>query len=499
MWKPDRQTNHFFKKFKYALISRVTGIGCILFLLVGHVFSQKTDTLVFGSDANYPPYEYLNKQGRPAGFNVDLIRAIAREINRPLKIKLGNWAAIRREFEQDSSIHITDMYQVPENLAVGEFTSPFEITTTNIYIRKNTAGITKLNDLVGKKVSVQMDNSIHRKLTKENSGIIFLQKASEPEALNALVNNECDAAILTNQLFNQLQKEKRLSNVVTISEPLLYQAYGFIVKKGQLQLQQEINDAIFRIKASGEFDRLRYNWFLKENFWSRNAEMIITGLFILALSVGMFIFLLRKRIREKTKQLKKTMEEQTAHRFNLRQSEEKYRVLAETSTDYIMRYDKEGRHTYMNKAALEISGLTEADIIGKTHREAGFDPELSDLWESRIQQVFKTGQPLSETFSWEGISGPVFLNWKLTPELDEKGNVRSVLGVSRDVTVIKQSELQAKEINQMLEEKVKTRTVDLEQANKELAEINELFLGREARILELKDELRKMKNRTDIK
>ncbi|MFC1976483.1 PAS domain S-box protein, partial [Chloroflexota bacterium] len=97
----------------------------------------------------------------------------------------------------------------------------------------------------------------------------------------------------------------------------------------------------------------------------------------------------------------------------LRESEEKFRSLAENSQDYIMRYDRQYRHLYENPAALRVAGFTGEDIIGKTHREAGFEEEQSDFWEKRITQVFETGEPSQSTFGWDGIEGKVYLDWRL--------------------------------------------------------------------------------------
>lgn len=124
----------------------------------------------------------------------------------------------------------------------------------------------------------------------------------------------------------------------------------------------------------------------------------------------------------------------------LRESEEKFRSLTESSTDYIMRYDRHHRHTYMNPAALKVSGLCEDDIIGKTHLEAGFPEDLSRSWEKKIEQVFVTAAPCQSEFSWESARGKVCLDWRLTPEFDAEGRVYSVLGVSRDITERKSAE-----------------------------------------------------------
>ncbi|MFA5413949.1 MAG: PAS domain S-box protein [Methanoregula sp.] len=124
----------------------------------------------------------------------------------------------------------------------------------------------------------------------------------------------------------------------------------------------------------------------------------------------------------------------------LRESERQFRALSENSQDYIMRYDKEHRHTYANPACLRVSGMTKEQFIGKTHRELGFPPDLCTLWESAIDRVFTTGQPYGETFAWANREGNVILDWRLVPEKSDGGKVVSVLGVARDITAMKATE-----------------------------------------------------------
>jgi len=94
----------------------------------------------------------------------------------------------------------------------------------------------------------------------------------------------------------------------------------------------------------------------------------------------------------------------------------------------------------MNSAALKISNLTTEQIIGKTHLEAGFDKKLSEFWEEKIQHVFHSKEQLNYQFKWESAGGPIHLDWRLSPELDKNDEVQSVLGVSRDITLLKKKE-----------------------------------------------------------
>lgn len=121
-------------------------------------------------------------------------------------------------------------------------------------------------------------------------------------------------------------------------------------------------------------------------------------------------------------------------------SERRFRGLAESSQDYIMLYDHECRHVYENPAALQAAGHIEADIIGKTHREAGFSEEMSTQWEADIRQVFTTGTSKQRLFEWNSMVGKVFLDWRLSPVFGPDGKVEWVLGISHDISERKRAE-----------------------------------------------------------
>ncbi len=125
----------------------------------------------------------------------------------------------------------------------------------------------------------------------------------------------------------------------------------------------------------------------------------------------------------------------------LRESEARFQSLAESSQDQITLYDRECRHLYQNPAASRVYGLAADEVIGKTHREAGFPEELCDLWEAGIGEVLRTAKPGRSVFEWEkSAGGLLYLDLRLTPVLDKDGVARTVLGISRDITEIKRAE-----------------------------------------------------------
>jgi len=137
-----------------------------------------------------------------------------------------------------------------------------------------------------------------------------------------------------------------------------------------------------------------------------------------------------------------------AERKRAKENELKFKALSENSQDFITRYDRQHRFTYINKAGSELSGLSDEQMIGKTHREIGiFNEALCELFERTIEKVFASKQPQNEQYSLESQDGKVYYDWRLFPELNINNEVGSVLGVSRDITELKQSEIELLQLN----------------------------------------------------
>ena len=118
----------------------------------------------------------------------------------------------------------------------------------------------------------------------------------------------------------------------------------------------------------------------------------------------------------------------------LSRSEEEHRALIEGLPDIIIRFDREGRHLFVSENVNEVVELTAGYFIGKTHRELGFPEENCTMWEAAIAGVVEKGLPYESEFSLDGKKGHTTFNWRLIPEFDRGGNVRSVLSICRDIT-----------------------------------------------------------------
>ncbi len=130
-------------------------------------------------------------------------------------------------------------------------------------------------------------------------------------------------------------------------------------------------------------------------------------------------------------------------------SEERYRVLAETSPEMIFVIDREDRVQYVNQLAAGQLGKTPDQIIGKPRSEL-LPPEIFDSQSAGIDYVLKTGEPVSSEASAALPVGNIWLETQLVPLRDASGTISGVMGISRDITGRKLAEQNLKKANEDL-------------------------------------------------
>ncbi len=130
----------------------------------------------------------------------------------------------------------------------------------------------------------------------------------------------------------------------------------------------------------------------------------------------------------------------------MRESEERYRTLAESAQEHIFIIDREYRIQYWNAAAEEAMGQGRDAAMGIQITEL-FPPGVGDRLEHNIRSVLESGQPRAAQDEITFRDRKVWLDTRLTPLRTPKGAISGVLGVARDVTerVKAEEELQKSE------------------------------------------------------
>ncbi len=123
----------------------------------------------------------------------------------------------------------------------------------------------------------------------------------------------------------------------------------------------------------------------------------------------------------------------------LRESEERYRVLAEAAQDLIVLVTPQGEIQYTNRFAAAQLDTVPEDLIGKNMADL-FPPEIAARQRSNLQKVVQSGEALYVEALYVFPRRTMWLGTRLAPILDEKGKVDAILVISRDITERKRAE-----------------------------------------------------------
>ena len=178
----------------------------------------------------------------------------------------------------------------------------------------------------------------------------------------------------------------------------------------------------------------------------------------------------------------------------LRYSENRYRSVYEEAPLAFCVWTPDNKLTEWNEQAEKIFGYTKDEAVGKSF----FDliiPEnahgvvheiVKDVLSGKVQQ-----NVVNQNITKEGKM--IWCQWTNAAIRNETGDIKYIISMAKDVTEQKEAEEQLEKYRNHLEELVRERTKELEHKNAELERFNNLFVGREFRIKELRDEVKELK------
>lgn len=215
--------------------------------------------LIVGTDATYAPMESMDSSGNIVGIDIDIVKAIAEEVGVEVEFKNIGWEPLFpavKNGEVDfavSSITITD-----DRKKEFDFTEPYYIAKQVILVPED-SDISKFKDLKDKKVSVQINTTGHE-VVKEllgNTNPNIIAAETMPLAIEEMLNGNADTSVGDNSVVNEYLKnnpDKKLKVIEDDSFEKEY--YGLMVKKGNQEVIDLLNEGIEKIKENGKLKEI---------------------------------------------------------------------------------------------------------------------------------------------------------------------------------------------------------------------------------------------------
>jgi polar amino acid transport system substrate-binding protein len=221
--------------------------------------AASTRTVVVGADPAYPPYEFLDPSGNPAGYNVDLTRAIAEVMGMKVEFRFGTWAEIRRGLVQGDIDVLQGITYSEERARTLDFSSPHAIVHQAIFARKGTPPVSGLEGLAGRQVLVFGGGFMDETLTRRGD-VRLIRTETPADAMRALAAGQGDYLALALLPGVYIQRELGLTNVEPVATRVMAERYGYAVRQGNAELLARFDTGLAILKKTGRWDAIHARW-----------------------------------------------------------------------------------------------------------------------------------------------------------------------------------------------------------------------------------------------
>ncbi|KTD69079.1 glutamine-binding periplasmic protein precursor [Legionella steelei] len=230
------------------------------FILSSCKTKENENTLHFATSAEYPPFEY-SEHGRIKGFDIDLAKLVAKELGKKAVFDNMQFSTVLPAISsgQDdiaiATITVTDARKV--NF---DFSAPYFFEGMASVYHSNQP-ITTPSQLKGKKVAVQLGSTMEIWLREHYPQVEITALDNNNQAVEALLAAHVDVVLMDGSQ-GKIYSKKHTELSYSVIAKADY-GYALALKKGS-SLTTKINQALQKLKANGEIQKL-------ENIWLKDS------------------------------------------------------------------------------------------------------------------------------------------------------------------------------------------------------------------------------------
>ncbi len=234
-------------------------LSSILLVCLSVCTAHAGEIVVFGGDWQFPPHQYLNEHGEPAGFDVDVFEAIATASDIKYEFYLGDWREVQARLEA-GSIDVVPMFKSDARSRKFLFTDSILIEYYHLFGHAGSEAYSSLDEIDQATVAVQKGGYAWNVLEQRSHDLNIVATDTESEALRQVATGNADLALASIHLGTYIIATREYFDVVSLSPPLLVAEYAFAVSPQRSELVDLLNEGLAHIRTNGTYDQTYRSW-----------------------------------------------------------------------------------------------------------------------------------------------------------------------------------------------------------------------------------------------
>ncbi len=243
-------------------------------LLLGLVFfaagCARRDVLVVGMDATYPPFEFVDEQGRLTGVSTAIGEAVASELGKPVEFKNLAFDGLIPALQTGRiDLIISSLTANEQRREQIDFSDPYVKTGLAVLVAKDSP-VQAATDLraPGRRLAVRLATTGEQWCRQELPQAQLVALDTDAACVLEVVNGRVDAWVY-DQISVMNYHAQHPERTRALLAPLREEAWAVGLKKGRGDLREAVNRALARLRREGEFERLAERYLKREREFMR--------------------------------------------------------------------------------------------------------------------------------------------------------------------------------------------------------------------------------------
>lgn len=224
--------------------------------------AQAAETITAAADVGYPPFASVGASGEFEGMDVDIAKALSRQMGTEIRIIDQAWSTTYAGLNAGKFDMVLSAAMITEERAQSMlFVEPYGDATYQFVQRASDDKITSPENLRDKVVAVNRGNLFDRWLTERQDqyGWSINRYDKNSDAVQAVASGQADAALVYSASAGDAAKK---APMLTVSDFVINngEVYGYSVRRDDVELRNELDAALECIKRSGELADIYRKW-----------------------------------------------------------------------------------------------------------------------------------------------------------------------------------------------------------------------------------------------
>lgn len=268
--------------------------------------------VVAGAGYNNPPYHFMAPSGEPAGFDIELLKAVAEAAGFEIRLKMGSPEEAFASLRRGELSMIAGVFQTSEIEASADFCTPYLLVSYSLFAGKQSQ-ISSLDNVKGKSIVVRRGEGMDMFAQTNSPADKIASVETYEDALRLVAFGHYDCALLPTDMGHHIAEESGLADLVECTgRPVYRSGYGFVVAKGAKGLLGQLDQGLSRVITSGKYKELEAKWLTGYTepqgrtawFLLHNKKTLVATVLALLVMVTAALLLIRHQVSSRTAELK---------------------------------------------------------------------------------------------------------------------------------------------------------------------------------------------------